>query len=374
LATKKPAPPISISLVRRLPAPASKVFAAWTRPGTLVRWLAPGGDVVTGVETELCEGGRYRIEAIDTHGRPYSISGTYVELVTNERIVLSWNYDGPTAALRAKATLVTADMRQVGPNLTELTLTHENNPTREVAGLNKVNWTSCLGKLEAACTSVPPERPAEERPRDFFTEGQRQIQDHFGTRQLADRLGNISVHDQLKAADVAFIARQNMFFIATTDPYAQPNCSYKGGTRGFVTVIDEQTLAFPDYNGNGMHLSTGNISETSKVGMLFVDFERQARLRVLGRAEVSDSDHLLDRYPGAQMIVRVHVESVFSNCPRYVHKMQLIEESVFVPQAEAPQPIPNWKRLRAFADALPESDAEAAGTDSDEETAMNKDK
>jgi uncharacterized protein len=140
-----------------------------------------------------------------------------------------------------------------------------------------------------------------------------------------------------------------------------------------VTVIDEHTLAFPDYNGNGMHLSTGNIGETSKVGLLFIDFERQARLRVLGRAEISTADRLMERYPGAQMIVRVRVESIFSNCPRYVHKMQLLEESVFVPKAEEVQLIPEWKRLRAVADVLPEADADAAGTDTDEERAMNKD-
>lgn len=373
MANKKPNP-IAVTIVRRLKASPSKVFAAWTRPATLVRWFSPGDDMITGVETELREGGRYRIEAIDSHGRPYSISGTYLEIVENERLVLSWNYDGPVAALRTKATLVSADLRAINSALTELTLTHEKNPDREVAGLNRANWNSCLAKLESASQSIRDDRPSEEPPRDFFSEGHRKLQDHFGTRKLADRLGSVSVHDQLKAADAAFITRQNMFFIATNDPYGQPNCSYKGGARGFVTVIDEQTLAFPDYNGNGMHLSTGNISETAKVGLLFIDFERQARLRVLGRAEVSTAGGLLDRYPGAQMIVRVHIESVFSNCPRYVHKMQLIEESVFVPTANEAQPVAEWKRLRAVADVLPETDSDAAGTDTDEESAMNKDK
>lgn len=328
---------------------------------------------MTSVETEPREGGRYRVEALDTHGRPYSISGTYVELAENERVVMSWNYDGPVEALRAKSTLVSAELRQLSPNLTELTVTHENNPTREAAGLHKVGWSSCLTKLEAECAAARKERPADERPRDFFTDGHRKFQDHFGTRQLADRLENITIHDRLKASDAAFISRQNMFFIATTDPYGQPNCSYKGGSRGFVTVIDDETVAFPDFDGNGMHLTSGNISEVSRVGLLFVDFERQARLCVLGRAKVSATDSLLKRYPGAQMMVRVHVESVFSNCPRYVHKMQLIEESVFVPSPDQPRQIPKWKRLHSVADALPEADADAAGTDMDAESAMNQD-
>ncbi|WP_204377012.1 SRPBCC domain-containing protein [Methyloceanibacter methanicus] len=349
------------------------VFAAWTQPALLVRWFAPGENVVTDVEADIREGGRYRVEALDSDNRPYSISGTYLELVDGERIVLSWNYDGPVAALRTKATLVTADLREISPMLTELTLTHEKNPSREAAGLNRANWKSCLAKLEAASQSIRDKPALDETPKDFFSEGHRKIQDHFGTRRLADRLGSLSVHDELKAADAAFIARQNMFFIASNDPYGQPNCSYKGGARGFVTVVDEQTLAFPDYNGNGMHLTTGNISETSKVGLLFIDFERQARLRVLGRAEVSTADSLIERYPGAQMIVRVHVESVFSNCPRYVHKMQLVEESAFIPGEASNSPTPDWKRLLAVADALPESDADAAGTDTDGEKAMNRD-
>ncbi len=373
LANRKPAPAIAVTIVRRIKSSPSKVFAAWIQPATLVRWFAPGDNVVTGVETELREGGRYRVEAVDSDGRPYSISGTYLEIIEDQRIVLSWNYDGPVSALRTKATLVAADLRAINPTLTELTLTHEKNPNREAAGLNKASWNSCLSKLEAASQSVRDQRPAEEAPKDFFSEGHRKMQDHFGTRQLADRLGSLSVHDQLKAADAAFIAKQNMFFVATNDPYGQPNCSYKGGARGFVIVIDEQTIAFPDYNGNGMHLSTGNISETSKVGLLFVDFERQARLRVLGRAALSTADRLMERYPGAQMIVRVHVESVFSNCPRYVHKMQLVEESVFVPSVDEKQHIPQWKRLLAVADVLPEADADAAGTDTDGEMSMNRD-
>jgi uncharacterized protein len=181
------------------------------------------------------------------------------------------------------------------------------------------------------------------------------------------------IHDHLSAVDAAFIAHQNMFFLATADAYGQPNCSYKGGSRGFVTVVDERTLAFPDFNGNGMHLSVGNINETSKVGLLFVDFERQARMRVLGCARVEENDPLLERYHGAQMIVRVSIESVFTNCPRYVHKMQLLEESTFVPKADVETPSPSWKRLGTVADVLPEEDWHLRGTDTDLNKTLNKD-
>jgi hypothetical protein len=117
----------------------------------------------------------------------------------------------------------------------------------------------------------------------------------------------------------------------------------------------------------------GNINETAKVGLLFVDFERQARMRVLGTASISDDDPLLARYPRAQLIVRVAIESVFTNCPRYVHKMKLVEESAFVPKADAETPEPGWKRLSAVADVLPDEDRHLAGKDTDLNKTLNKD-
>ncbi len=78
-----------------------------------------------------------------------------------------------------------------------------------------------------------------------------------------------------------------------------------------MKVVDPVTLAFPNYDGNGMFLSMGNIAQQSLVGMLFIDFERQRRLRLSGRARISNDDDLLPCYPEAQFIVRVSVTRVF---------------------------------------------------------------
>ncbi|MDR3464099.1 MAG: pyridoxamine 5'-phosphate oxidase family protein, partial [Beijerinckiaceae bacterium] len=207
----------------------------------------------------------------------------------------------------------------------------------------------------------------------FFTDAQREVQDRAGSRPMADRLEAVLVHDRLTAADAAFVARQNMVFLATNDAHDQPQCSYKGGARGFVSVIDDETLAFPDYDGNGMHLSIGNIDDTRRVALLFVDFEKQARMRVLGRASAHERDALLASYPGASRIVRVHVDSVFSNCPRYVHKMQLVEESAYVPTDGGGAPDPSWKRLNAVADVLAPEDRDLAGVDTDLNKTLNRD-
>lgn len=365
---------VAITMVRKLAAARLRVFRAWTDPRLMARWLAPGADAVITVTADLRRGGHYRLEGRHAEGTAYSISGTYLDIVEPTRIEMSWSYDGPVTALKGPRSVVVAEFAELGERLTELTITHERNRDREQAEVTRVNWTSCIDKLETVVAGDPaPEPAATAAPRDFFTAGQRDVQDKFATRDLADRLEAVLIHDHLKAADAAFITRQNMFFLATADAYGQPNCSYKGGARGFVTVIDDHCLAYPDYDGNGMHISSGNIHETSKVGLLFVDFEQQARMRVLGQAQVSDQDRLLARYPGAKMIVRVKVESVFSNCPRYVHRMKLVEESFYVPDATGDSPVPEWKQLHAVADVLPETDKSAAGTATDANKTLNRD-
>ncbi len=151
-----------------------------------------------------------------------------------------------------------------------------------------------------------------------------------------------------------------MFFLATVDARGHANCSYKGGDPGFVRVLDEHTVAFPNYDGNGMFLSMGSIADSGEVGMLFIDFEGQRRMRLNGTATLHDDDPLLEEYPEAQFIVRVTAREVFSNCPRYIHKMELVERSSFVPQVDCETPTPDWKRSiveRGDGEVLPEGDA-----------------
>ena len=115
-----------------------------------------------------------------------------------------------------------------------------------------------------------------------YHEGSRELQDRFDTRRLADRIDERTSHDHIRPEDRAFIERMDMFFLATSDLGGQPQCSYKGGAPGFVRVLDEHTLAFPNYDGNGMFLSMGNVLEGRSVGLLFIDFEQQRRMRVDG--------------------------------------------------------------------------------------------
>jgi predicted pyridoxine 5'-phosphate oxidase superfamily flavin-nucleotide-binding protein len=189
-----------------------------------------------------------------------------------------------------------------------------------------------------------------------YHRGNRALQDEFDTRRLADLGAEKWVHDVIAPSDRAFIERADMFFLATVDADGRPNCSYKGGDPGFVRVLDEHTIAFPNYDGNGMYLSMGNVLVHGDVGMLFIDFERGRRLRLNGVATIDRNDPLLTEYPEAQFIVRVRAREVFPNCPRYIHKYHLVERSPYVPHAECETPVPDWKRAGEYRDALPASD------------------
>src|SRR5437870_4068899 len=187
----------------------------------------------------------------------------------------------------------------------------------------------------------------------LYHEGNRQLQDRFDSRRIADRLEQVTLHDHFTDNDRAFVARCAMFFLATADAQGQPDVSYKGGVRGFVRLVDDRTLAFPDYDGNGMFKSLGNILANPRVGLLFVDFEEPNRMRVSGTASVSADDPLHGEFPGAQMIVRVRAERIFPNCPRYIHRMQVVEYSAFAPRPDHTPPEPEWKQMEVFHDALP---------------------
>jgi len=190
----------------------------------------------------------------------------------------------------------------------------------------------------------------------LYHEGSRRLQDRFDTRRLADRIEDRIVRDRIDDDDRAFIEARDMFFIATTDEEGQPQCSYKGGEPGFVRVLDEHTIAFPVYDGNGMYLTAGNMLVHPKVGLLFIDFEGRKRMRLNGVAAVDAADPLLPEYPEAQLVVRVQATEVFPNCPRYIHQYELVSRSRFVPKAECETPVPQWKQSDWAHDVLPEDD------------------
>lgn len=195
--------------------------------------------------------------------------------------------------------------------------------------------------------------PGEAAMDDFYHDGQRAMQDSFASRALADRLAERS-RTAFTDDDRMYIESALYFFLATADAQGRPDCSFKGGPAGFVRVTGPAELAFPDYDGNGMFKSLGNLGVNPHVGLLFIDMHtRPRRLRVNGRASVARDDALRGQTPGAQLIVRVTVDAIFPNCPRYIPQLGMVEPSAYTPQAGVAPVEPAWKGFDAFAGLVP---------------------
>ena len=192
---------------------------------------------------------------------------------------------------------------------------------------------------------------------DLYGDRHRALQDRFQTRKLADRIEQTIVSDQLSEQGKDFIAGRDMFFLATIDHQGRPTVSYKGGDPGFIRVLDDRTLAFPSYDGNGMFLSLGNIAGNAQVGLLLIDFENPLRMRIQGTASVHADDPLRAEYREAELIVRVAVTRTWINCPRYIHRYRKEAPARHVPRAHRETPPADWKRIDFLQDVLAPQDA-----------------
>src|SRR6185295_11172347 len=187
----------------------------------------------------------------------------------------------------------------------------------------------------------------------MYHEGNRKLQDKFDSRRISDRLEEKLTRKEFNDDDKKFIESLPYFFLATADSKGRPDCSLKGGAPGFVRITGPSEIAFPDYDGNGMFKSLGNILVNADVGLLFIALHgRPQRLRVNGTATVSREDPLLARTVGAQLMVRVTARVIFPNCPRYIPDMQLVDPSVYAPRPGVQPPEPAWKDFDSFRDCI----------------------
>ena len=190
----------------------------------------------------------------------------------------------------------------------------------------------------------------------MYSQEQRKLQSDFGTEKLAEKLVNMIVKSTLDERERAFLESREMFFLSTVDKEGRPTVSFKGGSAGFLRAIDEKTIVFPSYDGNGMFLSMGNISATNQVGLLLIDFETPHRMRIQGKATANQSDPLLEEFPGANLIVRVEIEKTWINCPRYIPTYKKIASSKYIPRTDGSAPIAAWKKIEEVKEVLPPAD------------------
>ncbi len=196
----------------------------------------------------------------------------------------------------------------------------------------------------------------------MFHEGSRTLQDRFDGREIADRLEENRKRDAFNEEDRAFIHALPFFFLATAHGDSV-DCSFKGGEPGFVRVTSDTTLEFPDYDGNRMYRSLGNILMSPSVGLLFVQFEgKRARLRVSGTARLIDDPARVAQHHGAKLVVEVAANAIFPNCPRYIPKVEAATPSPYAPRPDYTPPQPEWKYRDYIRDILPEGEREIVAT------------
>lgn len=191
---------------------------------------------------------------------------------------------------------------------------------------------------------------------ELFGDTHRILQDEFETRALADRVIELACSQTIEDEHRGFIESRDMFFLASVDANGSPTVSYKGGDVGFLRVIDNKTITFPSYDGNGMYISMGNIAASGKIGMLLIDFEKPHRMRIQGTAELSRDPELVSGYKEAELVVKVTVSDIFQNCPRYIHRYQRLSQSRYTPKENTKTPMATWKRIDILQDVIPEKD------------------
>ena len=200
---------------------------------------------------------------------------------------------------------------------------------------------------------------------DFFHDGMRELQDRYEGRAVPDRLAANRMRKAFNESDREFIETSPFFFLATSTPDSV-DCSFKGGEPGFVRVIGDNQLTWPDYDGNRMYRSLGNVARNPKVGLLFIRFDGKlfdgsARLRVNGRAEIDASPEAVAGLHGAKRLVRFTADHIFTNCPRYIPRMDLREASVYIPREGYDPPGPAWKERSFVKDIFDKEREQRAG-------------
>lgn len=193
----------------------------------------------------------------------------------------------------------------------------------------------------------------------MFGEGSRKLQDRYKARRVADVITEattVSNFDDDQFGYRAFIEDATYFFLATSSG-ENTDCSFKGGPKGFMRIIAPHRVIFPDYDGNRMYKSLGNIVDNPNVGMLFMRFASEAdhrylRVHINGVATLHDDHPALAEYPGAKRIIEVETRHIYLNCPRYVPEMTRVEASPYIPEEGKEQPTPPWKMKPGIKEAL----------------------
>ncbi len=152
--------------------------------------------------------------------------------------------------------------------------------------------------------------------------GEHELQRRYGSQDRARRFYNRQLLDRLNDPMIEFISRQEMVWIATADGRGECDCSFRAGPPGFVQVLDAHTIRYPEYRGNGVMASLGNICQNPHVGMVFLDFDRERiGLHVNGRARIVEADDRGVQRPRVERWVEVHIQEAYIHCRKHLPRL-----------------------------------------------------
>src|SRR5258708_7001208 len=164
--------------------------------------------------------------------------------------------------------------------------------------------------------------------------GEHELQEKCNTSPRANAFYRNQVLSYLNPLMQAFVTKQKLMFVGTADRHGEADTSFRAGLAGFIRVLDEKTLAYPEYRGNGVMSSLGNISENPHVGLLFVDFTDRIGLHVNGRARIVENDEFL-RVASASEPAREDIPPATGRGPE-----RWVVVSVLQPYLHCSNPIP----------------------------------
>jgi hypothetical protein len=161
-----------------------------------------------------------------------------------------------------------------------------------------------------------------------FTPVVKALQEKYGSRRhYAKTESGDASPDRLGSDESAFIAERDSFYMATVGANGWPYVQHRGGPKGFVKVIDDQTIAFADFRGNRQYISTGNLTTDNRVALIMVDYPSQTRLKILGRSEILEGEPAREwlerlRETGYKAVIErvfvIRVEAFDWNCPQHI--------------------------------------------------------
>jgi uncharacterized protein len=154
------------------------------------------------------------------------------------------------------------------------------------------------------------------------------LQERWGSRSAYARFESGPLtSNQLGPEEIAFIEATDSFFLASLNESGWPYIQHRGGPPGFLKVLENNRLGFPDFKGNRQYLSFGNIQKNPRVSLFLIDYPARARLKIFGNAKLVEGDSVPDALrevenePGAAPIERgviIQVEAFHWNCPKYI--------------------------------------------------------